>query len=324
MTTATVDDVQESAVDEMLNVEGDASIAERDATEYEIFWQAYPGQILTIAASDITVRAEDNGRYQTAMMGDKSLKSLVASIETEGQMQPVGVRLIDGLPVLGFGFRRFAAINTVNAGRKESEKLGVKCVPMNEDGQVDDLDAFTRNAAENMQREELSAIDKLKIFERFAAAKEDGGFGLTQKEIAERCGCARPLVSMYLNHLSHLSDKSKGYIHAGKVGAFVAVELGQSKEYTPAQIDAELDRIVNTAAQTGKTQSVRGTKAKTREKQEAKGKSGKARTLREMVTDLNAEYEEDTNSDFKTARLAVLGYVTGKVSFDTMMKKIAG
>ncbi len=290
-------------------------VAERVATFYENFWNENPLGVLELATDQIGVRPEDNGRVVTAQAGDKSLKTLQASIETQGQQSPIKVRLIDGLPFVGFGFRRFAVCQAL--GRT------VQCMLMaNESDDSDDLDAFSKNASENIQRESLGAIDMLRIFERMSAKVEDGGFALSQKEIGDRCGVSRSLVNVYLNNLSPLSPKSKDLIRTEKVSASAAIELMSSKTMTPEQVDAELVKLAEGTADGGKkAKSVREVRKKTRAKAEATGGAKKQRTSKEIVGDLEEESEGDHKS-VKVIKAALLKYVKGGMSFAVLVKKI--
>ncbi len=308
MTTATVEEVQETAVAQ--------EVVERAATVYENFWNENPIGVMELTPEEITIRPEDNGRVVTAQAGDKKLKELVASIERSGQLQPVKVRLIDGQPVLAFGFRRYAALTQLG-------KTVQAMVTFNESDDSDDLDSYSKNASENIQREALNAIDMLRIFERMAAKVEDGGFGLGQKEIGDRCGVSRSLVNVYLNNLGPLSDASKKLILDGKVSASAAIELMASKTLTPEQVDAELVKLAAGTVEGGtKGKSVREVRKATRKKAEAEGKGvKKQRTSKEIVADLEEEVAGDHKS-VKAIKAALLKYVKGGMSFDTLVKKI--
>jgi len=324
MTTATVEEVQESTVDEMLDVEG-APEGTRDATEYEHFFAVNPLGVLELEPSEIIIDPNDNGRYHTAKAGDKKLKELVASIERNGQETPVKVRLnAHGNPVLCFGFRRYAAIETINAERKKGDRIKVQAMLLqNKSEDSNDLNAFSANIRENVQRENLTPIDLLKAFERFAAPVEEGGFGLNQKETGDRVGVSRATVNMYLNNLSPLSDASKDLIHVGKVSASVAIELMQSKTFTPEQVDAELKKLADGVQKEGKKASVREVRSKTRQKAEKTGKgTTKQRTTKEIVADLSAEAEGEAKG-VVAVKAALLKYVKGASSYATFMKKIA-
>lgn len=291
-------------------------VEEREPTFYETYFAENPLGVLELDTDVIGIRPEDNGRVVTAQAGDKSLKAFQTDIEAKGQQQPIKIRLINGLPFVGFGFRRYMACKAL--GRT------VLCMLMaNESEDSDDLDAFSKNASENIQREALGAMDMLRIFERMSAKVEDGGFALSQKEIGDRCGVSRSLVNVYLNNLSPLSQKSKDLIRAEKVSASAAIELMSSKTMTPEQVDSELLKLAEGTAEGKKGGSVRDVRKKTRKAAEEKvGSAKKQRTTKEIVADLEEEVAGDVKG-VKVVKAALLKYVKGGMSFDTFVKKIA-
>ncbi len=313
MTTATVEEVNEQTQNEAVQ-----EAIERTPTMFETFWQENPLTVLEIDTAEIGVREQDNGRVTTIQADDKKLKTFIGVIEKQGQQQPIRVRLIDGRPFVAFGFRRYMACKALDRA--------VQCLPLiNEsEGDSDDLDAYTKNASENIQRDALGPIDMLRIFERMTAKVDEGGFGLGQKEVADRCGVSRPTVNIYLNNLSPLSPASKKLIQDGKVSASAAIELMGSKTMTPEQVDAELIKLSEAIATTGKKGgSVREVRKKTRKAAEEKGTGAKKqRTTKEIVGDLEEDVAGDTKG-VKLVKAALLKYVKGGMSFDTFVKKIA-
>jgi ParB family chromosome partitioning protein len=110
-----------------------------------------------------------------------NLEPLVASIRTAGVMQPIVVRPkgADGLHEMVAGERRWLA----------ARQAGLAAVPaIIRD--IDDQTAAEWALIENLQREDLNAIER---GDAFRALQDD--FGLTHAEIAEQIGLSRAAVT---------------------------------------------------------------------------------------------------------------------------------
>ena len=133
---------------------------------------------------------------------EESLRELADSIRAHGIIQPLVCRRKDGFFELIGGERRLRAANL----------LGLKTVP------VIVVDALDRDAAEialveNLQREDLNAIEEAEGYK--ALADE---FRLTQSDIAERVGKARASVANTLR-LLELPDEVKQLIGSGRLSS---------------------------------------------------------------------------------------------------------
>jgi ParB family transcriptional regulator, chromosome partitioning protein len=107
------------------------------------------------------------------------LDELVESIRQHGIIQPLIVRLVDGNYELIAGERRWRA----------SKKLGLATVPVIE-REASDRDVLEMALIENLQREDLNAIEEAAGYVRLA--KE---FAMKQDEIAARVGKSRASVA---------------------------------------------------------------------------------------------------------------------------------
>ena len=107
------------------------------------------------------------------------LDELVESIRQHGIIQPLIVRLVEGNYELIAGERRWRA----------SKKLGLATVPVIE-REASDRDVLEMALIENLQREDLNAIEEAAGYVRLA--KE---FSMKQEEIAVRVGKSRASVA---------------------------------------------------------------------------------------------------------------------------------
>jgi ParB family chromosome partitioning protein len=110
---------------------------------------------------------------------DTPLDELMESIRQHGIIQPLIVRPVDGKYELIAGERRWRA----------SKKLGLATVPVIE-REASDRDVLEMALIENLQREDLNAIEEAAGYVRLA--KE---FAMKQEEIAARVGKSRASVA---------------------------------------------------------------------------------------------------------------------------------
>ena len=132
-------------------------------------------------------------RHQPRQRFDPAgIKSLAESIKSEGLMQPLVVRPLEGelgRYELVAGERRWRA----------AESAGLDQVPVIIH-ELDDEKAAEWALIENIQREDLNAIEKAEAFQKLGDQ-----FGLSHSQIAERVGLERSSVSNLLRLLD-LSD----------------------------------------------------------------------------------------------------------------------
>ncbi|MBL9141124.1 MAG: ParB/RepB/Spo0J family partition protein [Phycisphaerae bacterium] len=154
----------------------------------------------------IALAALRPGRYQPrATMDEAGLESLAASIASSGLMQPLVVRAVQGQPgayeVIA-GERRWRALERL--GRTEAPAI-VR--------QVADQEAAELSLVENLQREDLNAMDRARALQRLVDE-----FGLTHQQVATRIGLDRVSVSN-LVRLNDLDTKTAGLVREGSLSA---------------------------------------------------------------------------------------------------------
>jgi len=156
---------------------------------------------------------------------DEALKELSASIKEKGVLQPVIVsRVGDGTFRLIAGERRWRAATL--AGLKKIPAL-IK--------DVSSQDAIEIALIENIQREELNAVETAEAFNRLL--KE---FHLTQEDLSQRVGKDRATIANYLRILK-LPDEIKAFINndnisIGHAKALLTLENKQKQIETAKEI----------------------------------------------------------------------------------------
>jgi ParB family transcriptional regulator, chromosome partitioning protein len=142
---------------------------------------------------------------------EEGMAELAASIAEKGVVQPLIVRpQEDGLEIVA-GERRFRA----------AQRAGLTAVPVIVRS-LSDRQALEVAIIENLQREDLNAIEEARAFRRLLE------FGLTQDEVAQAVGKSRPAVANTLRLLSlpasALEALEAGVITAGHARAVLSQE----------------------------------------------------------------------------------------------------
>ena len=134
--------------------------------------------------------------YQPRREFDESqLVDLAESIQSEGLIQPIVVRQIDGGFQLIAGERRWRAFKLLKL-----KKIPARII------EAGDTSAASMALIENLQREDLNPIEESK---GYASLIRD--FDLTQEQVAERVGKGRATIANSLRLLS-LPDEVQGYL----------------------------------------------------------------------------------------------------------------
>ena len=145
-----------------------------------------PQQPAADTIQNIPIELIDRNPYQTRTQFDETaLNELAESIQVSGVIQPVTVRSHAGRFQLITGERRWLA----------SQRAGKNTVPAIV-RQVSNEQAMELTIIENLQREDLNAVEQARAYDRLAR-----DFGLTQEQMAQRTGKDRSSVSNFLRLL---------------------------------------------------------------------------------------------------------------------------
>ena len=159
-------------------------------------------QTLRVPVQDI----QPNPWQPRQRFDERSLDSLATSIRSTGLMQPIVVRpRRDGGYELVAGERRW-----------RRQRAGLSRIPAIVQD-IDDQRAAEWSLIENLQREDLNAIERAEAFRRLAEQ-----FNLTHQAIAELVGLDRTSVTNHLR-LLELDEAVKALLRSGSLG------LGQGR-----------------------------------------------------------------------------------------------
>lgn len=146
------------------------------------------------AVRDLALDQIDRNPYQTRTRWDEAaLNELAASIRSSGVLQPITVRPVNGRFQLITGERRFRA----------SQLAGKPSIPAIV-RQVSNEQAMEMTIIENLQREDLNAMEQARAFERLSRE-----FNLTQEQMAQRTGKDRSSVANFMRLLKLPADVQK-------------------------------------------------------------------------------------------------------------------
>lgn len=134
------------------------------------------------------------------VMEEEELQSLAESVKREGLLQPIMVRREGRKFRLVFGERRWraalaAGLPTIPAVIKD----------------VTEEEAFRFALVENLQRVDLNPMEKARAIRSYMKK-----FSLTQKEVGERLGMARPSVANFLRILA-LPEEVQRMVERGEL-----------------------------------------------------------------------------------------------------------
>jgi len=151
-----------------------------------------PAPVAAVAAPDqaavreIPVEEIERNPYQTRTRLDEvALHELAASIRSNGVVQPVVLRRVEGRYQLIAGERRWHA----------SKLAGKQTVPAIVK-EASNEQAMEMTIIENLQREDLNPIEQARAYERLSRE-----FSLTQEQMAQRTGKDRSSVANFLRLL---------------------------------------------------------------------------------------------------------------------------
>ena len=151
---------------------------------------------------EIPVTQIERNPYQTRSRFDEiALAELAASINASGVIQPILVR-----PLAGGGFQLIAGERRWLA----SQKAGKTTIPAVV-RQVSNEQAMEMTIIENLQREDLNAIEQARAYERLS-----NEFNLTQEQMAIKTGKDRATVSNFMR-LLRLPTKVQDMIESNEL-----------------------------------------------------------------------------------------------------------
>jgi ParB family transcriptional regulator, chromosome partitioning protein len=159
---------------------------------------------------------------------DGALSELKASIAEHGVLQPIVVRRAPGGYEVVAGERRLRAVTA----------LGTSQIPAVV-RDVDDAGMQTLALVENVQREDLNAIEKARALKAMMATQ-----GLTQDEVAARVGKDRATIANLLR-LLELPEEVRAMVEDGRLSG------SQARAVLLAGGDANRTRLARMAAERG-------------------------------------------------------------------------
>lgn len=180
--------------------------------------------VVNVPLKDIVADDEMNSRQsfvvhdESAPIKAQTLKGLMESIATEGQITPVMVKEIEGGKFyLIAGFRRFTAIKALYNAEVEKHKEGVKGADPTKYQSIraqvvrgdDRLSIRILNLVENLARKDLSPYEVAEACVKLQeAAKPDK---LSGNDIADKIGLSRQYVGNLLTNMAKLHPKIKAH-----------------------------------------------------------------------------------------------------------------
>ena len=169
---------------------------------------------------DVNLTQINAGRFQPReIFNEESLQELTDSIKKHGVISPILVR--------EFGLNKYEVI----AGERRmraSLQAGLETIPCLVE-QKEDQDALESALIENLQREDLNAVEEARGYDRLKRE-----FGLTQDEVATSTGKARSSIANSIRILTLpqnvLDMLSAGKIEKGHAKLLASMEPGEAEK----------------------------------------------------------------------------------------------
>jgi ParB family transcriptional regulator, chromosome partitioning protein len=173
----------------------------------------------------------EHNPYQTRTLSldPIALSELAASIKAVGVVQPIVVR-----PISGGRYQVIAGERRLEAART----LGLATVPAIV-RQVSNEQAMEMTIIENLQREDLNAMEQARAYERLGRE-----FGLTQEQMAQRTGKERPSVANFMRLLK-LPVPVQTMVEKG------LLTFGHAKALMPLDSPEAMERLANRVTELG-------------------------------------------------------------------------
>ncbi len=163
----------------------------------------------------------------------ESLKTLSASIKEVGLLQPIVVRPLNNEFEVVVGERRYRA----------SQEAGLDKIPAIVREYSDD-EVVRLNLIENVQREELSAIEKGKVC-KYLLENHSEKYP-SQSSIAAKIGVSSETVSLWLQSIEIVPEEAQKYVSPSKAGRLMpegkidyqtAIKVGRSVEEPERKVE---------------------------------------------------------------------------------------
>ncbi len=173
----------------------------------------------------------DHNPYQTRTLSldPAALGELANSIRAVGVVQPIVVR-----PVSGGRYQVIAGERRWEASRT----IGLPTIPAIV-RQVSNEQAMEMTIIENLQREDLNAMEQARAYERLGRE-----FGLTQEQMAQRTGKERSSVANFMRLLK-LPPAVQGMVEKNMLS------FGHAKALMPLDSAEEMERLARRIAEHG-------------------------------------------------------------------------
>lgn len=206
----------------------------------------------SIDAAMVRIDALKPNPFQPRSDPDESIEELARSIKQSGMLQPISVR------PLGAGYEIIAGERRWRAAKL----LGMADVPVIV-REANDDQMMELALIENIQREDLNALDRAKAYDRYCKQ-----FGLRAEDVAKRVGEDRSTVTNYLRILD-LDDElqqmlAKGDISMGHARCLLGIGDSRRRMQLAQEVAASglsvraLEQIVRTWKQRPGLESVPG------------------------------------------------------------------
>lgn len=183
---------------------------------------------------------------------EEALKELADSIRSEGLIQPILVRPVEGRFELIAGERRYRACKLIGMRAITARVM-----------EVGNSSAAMMTMIENLQRQDLNAIDEAL---GYSSLMQD--FNLTQDEVAQRVGKARANIANHLR-LLQLNKECQGYVSKGMLS------FGHARALVGLESQEQQTLLARRIIESG--MSVREAENQVSNWKSSSGKSGSAR-----------------------------------------------
>lgn len=203
-------------------------------------------------------KVEPNPYQPRRDFDNEQLADLAESIRSEGLIQPIVVREVDGRYQLIAGERRWRAFKLLKLSKIPARIIA-----------AGNASSASMALIENLQRENLNPIE-----ESMGYASLIRDFDLTQEQVAERVGKARASVANALRLLS-LPDEIRGYLSTG------LLSTGHAKVLLGIEADQQKVLVARRIIEEGT--SVRATEALVESMRRSSGKGSKSSGGREST-----------------------------------------